>query len=115
MQRRHVLVMSFVGQDGHPAPKLKDVHWTPSKLQEAFTEVLNGMTTMYRDCALVHCDLSEYNMLYWDRHVYFIDVGQVCCGQKGQEDVAGGFNLILFFPSFLHLLTGGRLEAPSCR
>ncbi len=36
------------------------------------------MKKMYRDCQLVHADLSEYNML-WDAHtstLYFIDVSQ---------------------------------------
>ncbi|ELQ74490.1 Serine/threonine protein kinase involved in cell cycle control [Trachipleistophora hominis] len=31
---------------------------------------------MYRDAKLVHCDLSEYNLLYYDDKVYVIDVGQ---------------------------------------
>ena len=31
---------------------------------------------MYRKCQLVHGDLSEYNMLWLDDTVYFIDVSQ---------------------------------------
>ncbi len=31
---------------------------------------------MYRKCHLIHADLSEYNMLWHDGRLYFIDVGQ---------------------------------------
>lgn len=35
-----------------------------------------GMQKMYQGCHLVHADLSEYNMLWHEEKVYFIDVGQ---------------------------------------
>lgn len=31
---------------------------------------------MYTECHLVHADLSEYNMLWFNGTIYFIDVGQ---------------------------------------
>jgi RIO kinase 1 len=31
---------------------------------------------MYNECKLVHADLSEYNILYHDSHLYIIDVSQ---------------------------------------
>ena len=31
---------------------------------------------MYHECKLVHADLSEYNILYHDSHLYIIDVSQ---------------------------------------
>ena len=34
------------------------------------------MQTMYQQCRLVHADLSEYNMLWHDAKVWFIDVSQ---------------------------------------
>ena len=34
------------------------------------------MKTMYNVCHLVHADLSEYNMLWYNDTIYFIDVGQ---------------------------------------
>ncbi|RLN86759.1 hypothetical protein BBJ28_00022436 [Nothophytophthora sp. Chile5] len=34
------------------------------------------MRTMYQKCRLVHGDLSEYNILYYQTRLYFIDVSQ---------------------------------------
>lgn len=34
------------------------------------------MTTMYQQCNLIHADLSEYNMLWHENNLYFIDVSQ---------------------------------------
>lgn len=34
------------------------------------------MRILFQDCKLVHADLSEYNMLYFDGKVYIIDVSQ---------------------------------------
>ena len=31
---------------------------------------------IYHECKLVHADLSEYNILYHDSHLYIIDVSQ---------------------------------------
>jgi serine/threonine-protein kinase RIO1 len=34
------------------------------------------MWRMYNEACLVHGDLSEYNILYYESTVYFIDVSQ---------------------------------------
>jgi RIO kinase 1 len=34
------------------------------------------MRILYQECHLVHADLSEYNLLYYEKILYMIDVSQ---------------------------------------
>ena len=74
--RQHVLVMRFMGKDGHAAPKLKEVALSEDKKREMYWEAITVMRTIYQKCKLVHADLSEYNILYHKGHLYIIDVSQ---------------------------------------
>jgi RIO kinase 1 len=74
--RSHVLLMGFVGRDGWPAPKLKDVDLGQSKACQIYRDVVVMMWKMYNKCKLVHADLSEFNMLYLNGEIYIIDVSQ---------------------------------------
>lgn len=74
--KKHVLVMTFIGTDGTPAPKLKEANLSLEELQQCYDQLRADMATMYNVCQLVHCDLSEYNVLWHDGHAWIIDVGQ---------------------------------------
>ncbi|XP_076639601.1 RIO kinase 1 [Colletes latitarsis] len=74
--RSHVLLMDFIGTNGWPSPKLKDVVLTSSKPRKLYRECIETMWKMYNKCKLVHADLSEYNMLYHDGSIVIIDVSQ---------------------------------------
>jgi len=76
MIKSPVLVMSFFGRDGWPAPLLKDASLSGSKLVKAYNRVCVLMRRMYHVAKLVHGDLSEYNILYWNGQVIIIDVSQ---------------------------------------
>ncbi|KAL5013802.1 hypothetical protein ScPMuIL_008072 [Solemya velum] len=76
LQKKHILIMTFIGRDGKPAPKLKEAHLSAMTLGEAFRQTVRIMKTMYRDCGLVHADLSEYNMLWFEDQIWIIDVSQ---------------------------------------
>lgn len=77
--RDHVLVMEFLGdEDGWASPRLKDaesmIHaddWV-----RLYHELLAAMRLMYHRCRLVHADLSEYNILLHENHLWIIDVSQ---------------------------------------
>ncbi|KAH1044903.1 hypothetical protein GYH30_026231 [Glycine max] len=74
--RLHVLVMEFIGKSGWAAPRLKDAALSLDKLREGYVEIIIAMRTLYQKCKLVHGDLSEYNILYFEGHLYIIDVSQ---------------------------------------
>lgn len=69
----NVLVMGYVGDDTMPAPLLRNaVLDDPRGVLQDVVENLRGI----RKAGLVHADLSEYNLLFWDGKVWVIDVGQ---------------------------------------
>ena len=74
--RSHVLVMEFIGKNGWPAPKLKDVEINTSKARELYRDAVVMMWKMYTKSKLVHADLSEFNLLYHEGKIVIIDVSQ---------------------------------------
>lgn len=74
--RSHVLVMQFMGKDGWPSPKLKDVQLSESRARELYLECVLIMWKLYHTCKLVHADLSKYNILLHEGHLCIIDVSQ---------------------------------------
>ncbi|XP_055944116.1 serine/threonine-protein kinase RIO3-like [Argiope bruennichi] len=74
--KKHVLVMSFIGKNTLPAPKLKDVESPFEDLTIMFEQTVEIMKTLYSECRLVHADLSEYNLLWHEEKVWVIDVSQ---------------------------------------
>ncbi len=68
----NVLVMEFIGQNMQAAPRLVDVEgidW-----QETYELVRQDMINLAK-AGLIHGDLSEYNILYWEKP-YIIDFSQ---------------------------------------
>lgn len=70
--------MEFIGKDGIPAPRLRDVvdQFSETRLEKAYWSILRGMRDLYQKGGLVHGDLSEYNILYLQKKLWLIDVGQ---------------------------------------
>jgi len=70
---RNILVMSFIGEREVPYPQIRNADiGDPEKVYSA---ILDDIGTLYNKAGLVHGDLSEFNILYGERH-YFIDMGQ---------------------------------------
>lgn len=68
----NVMIMEFLGKNGLPYPLLKDVG--PENPEKDFETVMDAIKTMYQE-GLVHADLSEYNILVYEK-LYFIDFAQ---------------------------------------
>lgn len=63
---KNVLVMEFIGDEGAPAPKLKEAKL--KEPQDYYEKVMEYVKQMYK-LRLVHADLSEYNVLDWGKPV----------------------------------------------
>ncbi len=69
----NILVMEYVGDESRPAPALREVVLDdPAAVYE---DVVSNLRAV-RKSELVHADMSEYNLLWWDGRVVVIDVGQ---------------------------------------
>lgn len=68
----NVVVMDFLGKNGLAYPLLKNAG--PENPEEDFKTVIDTVKTMYAE-GLVHADLSEYNIMIYDK-LYFIDFAQ---------------------------------------
>ncbi|KAF2858010.1 RIO1-domain-containing protein [Piedraia hortae CBS 480.64] len=73
--KSHIIVMSFIGNNGVAAPRLKDVDLTVEEWKGVYFQTLMLVKRMWM-CRLVHADLSEWNLLYEGGRVVVIDLGQ---------------------------------------
>ncbi|KAF9077740.1 RIO1 family-domain-containing protein [Rhodocollybia butyracea] len=75
--RENVLVMTFLGdKEGWAAPRLKDAELTITESLDLYVELVLAVRKMFHQCKLVHADLSEYNILFHEGHLWIIDVSQ---------------------------------------
>lgn len=70
----NVLVMTFVGRDGVPAPLMKESEIRNPKA--LYKETLRVTKRLFKEAGLVHGDLSEYNVMLWDGKPVLFDFSQ---------------------------------------
>ncbi len=71
---KNILIMDFIGDEGVPAPLLKD--YIPEDVENLFREVLKFIQLLYLKAGMVHADLSEYNIMVYNDKPVIIDWGQ---------------------------------------
>jgi len=82
---RNILVMSFIGRDGVPAPLLREVD--PSDPEAFYKQLLREMRMLYTQVQLVHGDLSEYNIMVWEDVPVIFDISQAVLKAHPMSDV----------------------------
>jgi RIO kinase 1 len=71
---RNILVMSFIGKDGIPAPLLREkVLQDPENF---YSLVLDEIKLLWQKAGLAHGDLSEYNIMVKNEKPVIFDVSQ---------------------------------------
>ena len=58
------------------SPRLKDASLPIESIIPLYIELVMAIRRMFHVCKLVHADLSEYNILYHEEHLWIIDVSQ---------------------------------------
>ena len=71
---RNILVMSFIGNDGVPAPLLREID--PEDPSAFYLKILGEARRLYTKAGVVHGDLSEYNIMVWEEAPVIFDVSQ---------------------------------------
>ena len=66
--------MEYLGTKDQPARMLKDV--VLKNPEKTFNTIISFIKKMYKKAELVHCDLSQYNILMHNKQPYIIDLGQ---------------------------------------
>ncbi|MFH4976162.1 hypothetical protein AB6A40_002871 [Gnathostoma spinigerum] len=75
--KKHCLLMSHIGSKGKAAPQLRNIEWGDNESKvSVFAQVRKLVNVMFKECRLIHGDLSEFNLLYHMKKVYIIDVSQ---------------------------------------
>jgi len=71
---KNVLVMEFIGKNREAAPLIKDV--SLKKPNKIYSQIVDFLFKLYEEGKMVHADLSEYNILYFNKEPVIIDVSQ---------------------------------------
>ena len=71
--KHNVLAMQFLGENGLPYSRLCDVG--PADPKQDYKTLVSYVEAI-KQAGLIHCDISEYNILTDGQKFYIIDVGQ---------------------------------------
>jgi RIO kinase 1 len=106
---KNVLIMEFIGKEGIPAPRMRDIPvdilTADCELEELFLRIMSAIKTLYEKGRMVHADLSEFNILmkgYVEREIepVIIDMGQSLLLNHPHADeflLRDVRNIIIFF------------------
>jgi RIO kinase 1 len=74
-QLGNAVLMEYIGEAEHPAPRLNDVLLEKQEAAHHFQSILRNIELALTH-GRIHGDLSEYNILYWQGKVVLIDFAQ---------------------------------------
>ncbi|MEM1559905.1 MAG: serine protein kinase RIO, partial [Candidatus Bathyarchaeia archaeon] len=72
--RDNILVMEFIGDNGVPAPILKDI--VLDDPGEVYRKIVRYISLLWVKAEIVHGDLSEYNIMFWRSEPVIFDLSQ---------------------------------------
>jgi RIO kinase 1 len=69
------VLMEYIGDDTHAAPKLSQAKLGTDAVTDAWTQLAENLRLLTAS-GLVHADLSAYNLLWWEGRLVLIDLPQ---------------------------------------
>ncbi|MFH1089722.1 MAG: RIO1 family regulatory kinase/ATPase [Candidatus Uhrbacteria bacterium] len=75
LQVENAIFMELLGDTENVAPRLCDVELTSKEAEKAFRSIIETVLIFW-NFGIVHADLSEYNILWWNKEAYIIDFPQ---------------------------------------
>jgi RIO1 family len=89
LQKDNVLFLRFLGDEGWPAPQLRelDIKKGSKKWTALYEQTMEALQLLYCDACLVHGDLSEYNIMVCPRRFLkrVEDEVEVCHGDENEK------------------------------
>ncbi|KAK9680868.1 hypothetical protein QE152_g38773 [Popillia japonica] len=73
--KQHVLVLSMVG-DNSGAPMLRHAQMHRLKTEIPYEQVMQYMKILYKQCNLIHGNLTDKNILWFDSSCYLINLSR---------------------------------------
>jgi len=80
----NAILMTYIGEDGLPAPILASIHLTRHEAQRLYQRTLRNIEIMLSQ-DIIHGDLSAFNILYWDGAITLIDFPQAVHPEKNRS------------------------------
>jgi RIO kinase 1 len=111
--RDNILLMTYIGdENGNPAKKLKDCVGDLKNPSKEALLTFQYIEQLYLKAKLVHADLSEYNILYYQNQQFLIDVSQAVSRShpKAKQYLARDIKNIVNFYSNIGVTTPDPLE-----
>jgi len=69
------IMMEYLGTPNLAAPLIKDIDFSPDLAKLAFDEIIKSIKIFLKN-GIVHADLSEFNILWWQEKPFIIDFPQ---------------------------------------
>ncbi len=75
-QDGNIIIMELIGSNGVPQNTLKYDNIDKKDAELIYKETIKNLNNLIYKAKTVHADLSEYNIIFFKKKIYFIDMGQ---------------------------------------
>ncbi|KAL4702197.1 hypothetical protein ACJJTC_002460 [Scirpophaga incertulas] len=89
-RNNHILVTTFIGDNGQPAKKLTEITMKPYQWLHIYTEVIEAIYKIYNRGKVIHGNLNPCNILWWQNKCWFVNFSPLFT----DENLSEGFQTL---------------------